>query len=175
MIFAIPTDTCFWFATSLYDEAWFNLIYRLKWRMSDKRLSFVVKDFDDLKSIIDINSEQIDFLRNYPYPFTVLWGKINSFELPEFLSVTDYAKIAIRVAERCLNPMLHDELVFPMFLTSANESWAPEIYSSIELESKFWNEKRIKIFEGTLKSCPPSDIFGFSWSTLEPLFIRKNH
>ena len=174
MIFAIPTDTCFWFATSLYDEAWFRLIYELKWREATKRLSMVVRDFNALKEIISINNEQIDFLKRYPYPFTVVWEKKTSFSLPNFLSAEDYSTIAVRVAEICLIKDLAENLTFPMFLTSANLSWMTETYTLDELFEQFGNNRHFTIFDWNTGNLPPSDIFSFKGSSLDFNYIRKN-
>jgi tRNA A37 threonylcarbamoyladenosine synthetase subunit TsaC/SUA5/YrdC len=175
MILAIPTDTCYWFATSLYDEAWFRLIYEIKWREATKRLSTVVRDFTQLNDIIKISSEQIDFLKKYKFPFTIIWEKSNKFILPSFLDKNDYSKIAVRVWDKCLGNDVIESLEFPMFLTSANQSWEPELYSDIDIRLKFWHFPELKIIEWTIPKSLPSDIFCFVWDTLELDYLRRNH
>lgn len=174
MVFAIPTDTCFWFACNIYDFDWFKLIYQIKERDLFKPLSFVVNNYSDLHSIIDINQKQIEFLKSYLFPFTVIWNKIINFQLPGFLSELTYSKIAIRVASNCLKPEIINDFEYPMFLTSVNISWEPEIFDSQVIIEKFWFHKDLKIYWWSIEIAPPSDIFEFDWDSTEINYYRKN-
>jgi len=174
MIFAIPTDTCFWLGCSFFDEKWYFEIYNLKSRTTNKPLSFVVKDFKELEKITNLNKAQLNFLKNYSHPFTILTSVKENFILPSFLDKNIYNKVAFRVWEKCISKDLLDKINFPIFLTSANISWENEIYSSSELVHIFKN-KNIKIFTWNIDKIPTSNIFEFIWETIEIQFHRKNY
>jgi len=174
MIFAIPTDTCFWLGCPFFDEKSYFEIYKIKSRNENKPLSVVVKNFKELEKIANLNSSQINFLKEYSYPFTVLTPIKENFILPSFLDKNVYNKVAFRVWEKCLSETLLDEINFPIFLTSANISWENEIYSSDELVYIFKN-KKIIVFSWIIDKIPTSNIFEFIWDSLEIQFLRKNY
>lgn len=174
MLYAIPTDTCFWLACPMNNETGFLEIYKLKWRDFNKPLSIVIKNFDDLNNYIKITKKQIDFLKKYPYPFTILWEINNNFLLPDFLDKNIYSRVAIRIASVCLDRNITGNLEFPLFLTSANLSWQGEIYNSEEIVRIFWN-KNIEIFPWKIDFKPASNIFEFIDDSLDINFIRKNY
>lgn len=175
MIYTLPTDTCFWLACSIQDEAGFLDIYKIKWRNYNKPLSIVVKNFDDLIKIIEISPEQINYLKNYQFPFTILWEKKDNFLLPEFLDKNMYSKIAIRIADICIPQKISKELQFPLFLTSANISWKEEIFDSDEIIGIFENKENLKIFPWKIEKKSSSNIFEFVWNTLELKYLRQNY
>lgn len=175
MIYCIPTDTCFWLASNIFSEDDYKEIYELKWRSYANPLAFLVKWYEDIDRIIEITEEQIEFLKNYPYPFTII-GSINKdFILPEFLNKKVYSKIAIRVAKKCINHDIIRRLEYPSFLTSANYSWEKEIYSYDKALEIFWKNNWVKIYSWITKNYPPSNIFNFIGNTLELNFLRKNY
>ncbi|MCK9272064.1 Sua5/YciO/YrdC/YwlC family protein [Candidatus Gracilibacteria bacterium] len=174
MIFAIPTDTCFGLGCSFFDEKGYFEIYNLKSRTTNKPLSFVVKDFKELEKITNLNKAQLNFLKNYSHPFTILTSVKENFILPSFLDKNIYNKVAFRVGEKCISKDLLDKINFPIFLTSANISGENEIYSSSELVHIFKN-KNIKIFTGNIDKIPTSNIFEFIGETIEIQFHRKNY
>lgn len=174
MIFAIPTDTCFWLGCSFYDEKWYLEIYKLKNRDKNKPLSVVVKDFKELEHITNLNTSQINFLKKYPYPFTILASVKEDFILPAFLDKNIYSKIAFRVWEKCIPKNILKKIDFPIFLTSANISWKTEVYSGDEIASIFKN-KKIIVFPQNINKIPTSNIFEFIWDNLEIQFLRKNY
>lgn len=71
MIRIIPTDTCYGLAGEL-TKADFLRIYELKGRDFSKPLALVVKDFENISDIAFISKKQISFLKEYPYPFSVV-------------------------------------------------------------------------------------------------------
>jgi tRNA A37 threonylcarbamoyladenosine synthetase subunit TsaC/SUA5/YrdC len=81
-----------------------------------------VRDFDDLDRYIVISSEQKEYLKNYPHPWSILGTRRGDFVLPDFLDANQYSKISLRVAERCIFPDIRDQIDYPIFLTSANLS-----------------------------------------------------
>lgn len=175
MIYCIPTDTCFWIASNIFSKDDYNRIYELKWRGYNNPLAFLVKWYNDIDKIIDITQEQIDFLKNYPHPFTVIGNLKKDFILPDFLDKQIYSKIAIRVAKECINHDIIKKLDYPMFLTSANYSWEKEIYSYNAALDIFWKFEWVTVISWITKNYPPSNIFSFIDDTLELNFLRQNY
>lgn len=175
MIYCIPTDTCYWFASNIYNEEDFLNIYKLKWREFNNPLAFLLKEYNDISWVINLTDEQIEFLKNYPHPFTVIWDANKDFLLPSFLDKKIYSKIAVRVARECINIDLIKKLEYPSFLTSANYSWEKEIYSYNVALNIFWKQEGVMICSWITKNYPPSNIFSFVWDSLELNFLRKNY
>jgi len=187
MIYILPTDTCFWMACSIDDIKNYEKIYKIKKRSLDKALAILIPNFEWLERNTILNSEQVKFLRKYDKPFTVLtksphvssWiNFVNESENEEFINRAVYEKIAFRVA----NNDFEDRLVkenWPMFLTSANISNEPEIYTSREIREKFsyYLDKNIIKFvwenAPNLEKKPPSEIFEFVEESLEQVFFRR--
>ena len=101
MLTIIPTDTCYGLAWD-FNEQDYQEIYRLKGRDFTKLLAWLVRDYEDLHKYIEITDEQIEFLQNYPRPWSILGKKREDFILPEFLDAKTYEKISLRVASACL-------------------------------------------------------------------------
>ena len=173
MIHAIPTDTCYWLASHVYDEAWYNDIFKLKWRSQDKPLSIAVEDFDALQDIAMLTRKQIQFLMDYPHPFTVVTNVNRRFVRPYFLNYR-FMEYGIRVWETFLNDEVKSRLRFPIFLTSANNSWEPEIYDSEALVRVFGSDV-LDIIEWKIEPKQPSNVFRFVRDSLELDFLRKNY
>lgn len=169
MLYIIPTDTCFWLACSINDTKWFERIYEVKWRDFNKPLAVMVDDYSILENIL--NTKQIDFLKSYIRPWTVLVDKKIKWLNDKMM---EFDKIALRVANNDIEKKLINE-VWPIYLTSANLSWKKEIYSINELKHIFWKFKNIKIFaKNDLQEVNPSDIFEFVWDNTEVKYLRKN-
>lgn len=174
MIFAIPTDTCFWLACHLYDELSFNKIYELKNRSKNKHLSIAVRNFDELEIISNLNEEQITYLKKYPFPFTIITNLNEDFVYPDFLDKSIYKDFWIRVTDSFLITLLPESLEFPIFLTSANNSWEPELYNTQSVRENFWDSIWY-IVDSKIETRLPSNIFRFKWDSTEQDFVRKNY
>ena len=186
MIYILPTDTCYWIACPIHDLKAYSWIYKIKKRNPNKALAILVPDFKWLEDNTDLNNEQINFLKNYKNPFTILtnsdhlklWINYIDDQNNEFENRDIYEQFAFRVAHNDIQKRLLKEN-WPMFLTSANISNDPEIYSSREIEEKFKyyldNEKITFVWKNTwnLKATKPSEIFEFVWESLETNYIRK--
>ncbi|MDP5039204.1 MAG: Sua5/YciO/YrdC/YwlC family protein [Candidatus Gracilibacteria bacterium] len=184
MTFIIPTDTCFGIGCRIDDVKSYHKIYKIKKRSYDKPLAIMVEDFDWLEENTDLNLEQIEFLKNYKRPFTILC------ECPKIKMLLDFEdsnfnyennKIYEKIAFRVANTKLQKNLLKnngPIFLTSANFSGEKEIYSMEEAKKQFEQySKNIEfIGEGTWlnKNIKPSDIFQFNGSSTDILFLRQN-
>lgn len=184
-IFLINTDTCYWIACPIYDRNAYHKIYKIKKRDLSKPLAIMVGDFNWLSENTPLNKEQINFLKNYKKPFTImtdsntikLWLNYSDEE-DMFINKDIYKKIAIRIAHTKEQKKLIKE-VWPIFLTSANLSWEKEIYDEIELkeEFKYYLEKKvvklIETSEKNSKNQKPSEIFEFVWDSLDRDYIRR--
>lgn len=170
-ILAIPTDTCYGLACGFYDMSGYWKIHELKGRDPKKPFALVVERFEDIGKYVCVTLDQLDFLRNYPHPFTLLAEPI--IPLPDFLDRQRYVFLGLRVAERCLDEDIHKELSFPLFLTSANRSAEPECFTREEVLSVF--DSQVTIL-GERSGCHlPSDIFFFVGDTLERGYRRRNY
>jgi tRNA A37 threonylcarbamoyladenosine synthetase subunit TsaC/SUA5/YrdC len=110
-------------------------------------LAILVEDFDDMCRYIEISDEQIEFLRDYPYPWSFLGNKRSDFILPAWMDSEKYQMLSIRVASVCIPQgsmiaRIDDRQAitdnrYPMFLTSANLSGHPESTTFAEARSSF--------------------------------------
>lgn len=170
-VLAIPTDTCYGLACSFSDQGWYTRIYELKWREEQKPLALVVESFDDIREFVEITDEQLDFLRSYPYPFTLLARPIIS--LPDFLDPEKYAFLGLRVAEKCIDANIRNNIQFPLFLTSANKAGEKECFTSDEVRGVFGTRVTILWEESAWKK--PSNVFSFIGDSLEREYKRRNY
>ena len=181
MIYILPTNTCFWIACSFDDIKSYNEIYKIKNRPLEKPLAIMIESFSWLEKNTNLNKSQIEFLKNYKKPFTILTDcpymkmvlnlEQEDFEYP---NKEVYEKIAFRVAHNDVQKKLISE-VWPIFLTSANLSWEKEIYSIEEAKKqfeKYW-KKITFLWDDILPETKPSDIFEFVWESLEIKYLRK--
>ena len=182
MIYILPTDTCFWIACALDDTKNYHKIYEIKKRPLDKPLAIMVESFDWMQENTILTLKQIEFLKNYKKPFTILTNcpRVEMIlnldqEDFEYKNKEVYSKIAFRIANNEIEKKLISE-VWPIFLTSANLAWEKEIYSLDEAKKQFWKYKNIVFLWEWVKldeKIKPSDIFEFIWSSLEIKYLRQ--
>ncbi|MDQ1343403.1 MAG: hypothetical protein QG650_122 [Patescibacteria group bacterium] len=172
-VFCIPTDTCYGLAAELSSIEGYADIYRLKGRDFTKPLAFVVRTFDEFSRYADFTREQMAFLREYPYPFTVLAVPKNGAPIPEFLDAAQYRKIALRVGERCVPADIANALPFPFFLTSANRSGDTEARTAEECLAAFGPD--VRVMGKGIADRPASDIFEFEGKTTGLRYVRRNY
>ena len=125
-----------------------------------------------MQTYIEITPEQIEFLKQYPRPWSYLGKRNPLFALPPFLSPDQYSRFSIRVASACLPTLQHSNtptLNFPLFLTSANLSGSPESKTLAEARASFPDIDEI---DGGICDEPPSDIFYFDESG-EMVYMRQ--
>ncbi len=120
--------------------------------------------------MIFITQSQKEFLRTYPYPFTIL-GKPR--KIPDFCDPAMYVLFGVRVAEICLPEDIRQTLTFPIFLTSANKSGEKELLTAHEVRTVFGDAVEILGHESAGRS--PSNIFQFVGDTTEIAFTRQNY
>lgn len=187
MIYILPTDTCFWIACPIHDLKSYSWIYKIKKRDLWKPLAILVPSFEWLFENTDLNKEQIKFLKEYNKPFTILtncdslkvWINYIDDDNNEFINRDIYEQFAFRIVTNDTEKKLVKQN-WPMFLTSANLSKQPEIYTSKKINEDFWyyfEKDKIKfVWENTgkLPENGTSDIFEFAWEDLEIKYLRKN-
>lgn len=183
MIYILPTDTCFWIACAFDDTNSYHQIYKIKNRPLEKPLAIMVENFEWLAKNTSLSDDQIDFLKKYPRPFTILTDcpyieMILNLEQDDFQYENKefYKKIAFRVAHNEIQKKLISE-VWPIFLTSANFSWEKEIYSINEAKKQFQPFKNIIFLWDNIildNSIQPSDIFEFEWESSQNIkYLRQ--
>ena len=187
MIYVLPTDTCFWIACAFDDKKSYEKIYKIKKRNSLKPLAIMVEDFSWLETHSTLTPEQIDFLKQYEKPFTIL---TNSDPIELYLNFQDehedyyfnkdiYSEIAVRIANNPIEKKLIKG-VWPIWLTSANISDTGENYNIEEIEEEFeyYIEKGVTqiLWAKTIldEDVPASDVFRFIDDSLELEYVRKN-
>lgn len=186
MIYILPTDTCYWIWCAFNDKKSYEKIYKIKKRPHEKPLAIMVKDFQWLRDHTDLTDEQVDFCEKYEKPFTVL---TNSRNIELFLEYADdheeyfinkdmYTQIAFRVAHNDIQESLINS-VWPIWLTSANLSWAGETYDieKIQEDFEYYIEKWVVEVLGSFPldpNIPASDIFSFVDDSLEVEYLRKS-
>lgn len=169
MIQIIPTDTCYGLAWE-FNEQDYHEIYRLKWRNFTNPLAWLVRDYENLKGYIDITDEQIDFLKSYHRPWSILGRRMKSYILPSFLDPEVYQMISLRVAEVCIPADIRNNIQYPLFLTSANISGDKESKTLAEAREYFPD---IDGFNGWICDQDPSDLFSFGENNIIQ-YYRKN-
>lgn len=75
-----------------------------------------------MKDYIEISDRQIEFLTNYPHSWSFLGKRKSTFHLPKFMDPEKYENLSLRVGLNCINANIRDNIVYPLFLTSANLS-----------------------------------------------------
>jgi tRNA A37 threonylcarbamoyladenosine synthetase subunit TsaC/SUA5/YrdC len=114
MIYILPTDTCYGIACAFDEKKDYERIYKMKKRSLNKPLAIMVESFDWLKENTTLSLEQIDFLKQYKKPFTIL---TNSDAIELYLNFQDesedyyvnkdvYSEIAFRVANNKIEEKL---------------------------------------------------------------------
>lgn len=187
MIYLLPTNTCYWIASPIHDIKSYNRIYKIKKRSYDKPLAILVSDFNWLRENTDLTTEQINYLKEYKKPFTVLtdcdhlkvWINYIDEDNNEFINRDLYKKFAFRVAHNDTQKKLIKQNG-PMFMTSANITGKPELYKASEVETEFayyLEKEKIKFVWKNTWNLPEngtSDIFEFVSDGLEVEYLRKN-
>lgn len=179
-LFILPTNTCFWIATPINDIEWYKKIYEIKKRDFTKPLAIIVNSFEWLQKNTILSQEQIEFLKNYKNPFTVLTETKQDIISNNIPNKEIYKKVAFRVAHDLMHTSLINDF-WPLFLTSANIAWENEIFTTKDIRKIFGdkiNKYDVKVFarpDFTIKSeIKASDIFEFIWNTTEINYIRSN-
>jgi tRNA A37 threonylcarbamoyladenosine synthetase subunit TsaC/SUA5/YrdC len=110
-------------------------------------LAIFLDSLQTLKNITNLTNQQIEFIKDYKRPFTIL---VNTNEVKDKKIISsieklpnkqEYTKIAFRISHCKTHKNLIKENTY-FFLTSANRSGEPEIKSSNEIKKQF--EKEIK-------------------------------
>jgi tRNA A37 threonylcarbamoyladenosine synthetase subunit TsaC/SUA5/YrdC len=90
-----------------------------------------------MKQYVEITDEQIEFLRTYHRPWSCLGKRHPSYILPEWMDPMSYPRLSLRVAKSCISPDIRDQILYPLFLTSANLSGQDESKTLAEARESF--------------------------------------
>lgn len=176
-LYVIPTDTCIGLACRIDDEKWYNLLCDIKGREISKPIAILVPTWEELAYETKLLPSQINFLRTYKFPFTIICDVNDDFrdEYP-ILDKYGYTKVGFRVAEVCLPPETYAYIRSPLFLTSANKSGEPECTSIQQIERVFAEYlPLLKTLPGTPWKQPPSNVISFKGSSNDLQYARKNY
>ena len=176
-IYVVPTDTCIWIGCRLDDREWYEMIYTLKGREKSKPLAILVPTWEDLIYETVLTPGQVNFLRTYKFPFTIVCEVRDDFR-DEYPILDDawYKTVGFRVAEACLEPETQGYIRAPIFLTSANKSGEEECHTIDEVNDIFRdNADTLKILPGKAGCLPASNVIQFVWTSNDLKYIRKNY
>lgn len=154
--FIHPTNSCYWFWWSIYNEDVYKRIYELKWRDSSKPFFITIKDLSQIWEIAQFDSRVEEFSHEYPEKiFTFILNQ--SPKLPNFIN-PGFSSVGIQVARWPLIDIC-ECIDTPIFWTSANISLQQPIYRETEIEQTFWNEQDlIFLSDWNLEMTSPSTI-----------------
>lgn len=185
MLHILPTDTCYGIWCQFHDKDAYERIYALKKRSFEKPLAILVESFDWLAKNTKLTSEQIDFLKKYHRPFTILtesrpvriYLEFSTDDEEAFVNKDIYTYISFRVAHNNIQKKLLRE-TWPLWLTSANLTNTWETYSPTIIEKDFWYQIstwELEFYSGWEldSTTPASDVFRFVWESLEVEYVRK--
>ncbi len=176
-IYVIPTDTCIGLACRLDDEKGYEILCDIKGRDTAKPIAILVPTWEDLMYETKLSPTQVNFLRTYKFPFTILCEVRDDFrdEYP-LLDTYGYKTVGFRVAEACLPLETLAYIRSPLFLTSANKSGEKECYTNNEVERVFHDYLPIlKFIPGTSGRQPASNVISFKGSSNDLQYSRKNY
>lgn len=181
MLYLLTTNTCFGLACAVSDAEGYKSIYQLKKRSAEKPIAIMVPDFEWLEKYTVLTTEQIQVLKNYPKPFSVLTSSAYLQEQFEKIGIFNgeiYQHFSLRVAHTSAQQELINQ-IWPLFLTSANLSGDAEIYTQVELEATFSSALKNREviayqIQGDIPQTPPSEIFAFKGKSLEQIIFRPS-
>lgn len=176
-IYVIPTDTTLGIGCRLDDEKWYKMIYALKGRNITKPIAILVPTWEDLMYETKLSPAQVNFLRTYKFPFTILCEVRDDFrdEYP-LLTTYNYKTIWFRVAEACISRETLPYIRSPLFLTSANKSGEKECQTIEEIQVVFKEHlNNLQILPGISGKKPPSNVISFRWNSNDLQYARKNY
>ncbi|MBT3726789.1 hypothetical protein HOG21_03695 [bacterium] len=93
-------------ACPIHDIKSYEGIYKIKKRNLSKPIAILIDNYKWLTENTDLNTEQIEFLKNYDKPFTILtnsdplklWINYTDEDNKEFINRDIYKEFAFRVA-----------------------------------------------------------------------------
>lgn len=176
-IYVVPTDTCIGIGCRLDDREWYEMLYTLKGREKSKPLAILVPTWDDLLYESMLTPSQVNFLRTYKFPFTIVCAIREDFrdEYP-LLDMQSYKTVGFRVWEACLLPETIPYVRAPFFLTSANKAGEEECHTIDEVNDVFRdNIDVLKILPWEAGCQPSSNVIQFVWTTNDLKYVRKNY
>ena len=179
-LFIIPTDTCFGIWCFVQDVEWYENIYEIKWRDFNKPISIFIDSFEYLEKNTKLTKENINFLKNYKNPWTVVINieNLTDKKLLQNISKLPNKKIYKKIAFRVSHTKLQQDLIKEngiFFLTSLNNSWEKEITNLGQISNNLKDKLKkynVKILDKTIYSHQDfSNIIEFQNDKI--FFLRK--
>lgn len=139
-VLIFPTDTVYGMGVSIYDKEGQQEIYQIKGRPSNKRLSVLCKDIEDIEKIAELTDDAYKLIENFmPGALTII---VKSKE--DIVSDYIYDTIAVRIPNHPIALRVLNENG-PMATTSVNISGELPMNDYMEIYKKF-NEKVYYIY-----------------------------
>ncbi len=159
--FIHPTNSCYWFGGSIYNEDVYNKIFELKSRDTSKPFFITVPDESYIEDIWKYDIRVSQFMEKYPEKtFTFIIQR--SQQLPEYIN-PGISSVWIQIAKWPLQQLLR-YIDWPVFWTSANISWQKPIYSPERIKETFWDIDDLVFLDGwDLEMQSPSIIIDLTW------------
>lgn len=156
-VVAHATDTCFGLAADIKNEEAVRKIALIKKTSTQKPISIIVRNIQDVEKVAHVTHEQLEFIHNYlPGPYTIIIPKKQNLEYQNF-----ERNIGIRIPDNALSMRLVEGLESPITTTSANISGESPTYSAGEVKETFAREifqPDLILDSGPIPKNPPSKI-----------------
>jgi len=159
-VIAIPTETVYGLAASIYDESAIRSIYEIKQRPLDNPLIVHLADQDRLAEVVKEIPPAAQKLadRFWPGPLTLLLPK--SAKVPEIVTA-GLPKVGVRVPDHAVTLDLLSQLDFPLAAPSANPFKRISPTNAAQVEAYFGDQIEVILDGGECKKGLESTIVGF--------------
>ncbi len=169
-IVVYPTDTLYGFGVDARNQIAMNRLYDLKGRDYKKPVSLVVKNLNQVESIVGKvpDYERNVFSKLLPGKITLVIKKRKSIDLPK---IKEFPKIGFRIPHDKVCKLMTESANCPITSTSVNISTKDNLSSGTEIMSLFNNKVDIILNVGSLKKSKGSTVLDIS--TTPPTVLRK--
>ncbi len=159
-VVAIPTETVYGLAASIYSEQAIQTIYKIKNRPSNNPLIVHIKSVEELpKYAVDIPDKALVLAKTFwPGPLTLVLKK--SIQIPDYIT-SNKDTVGIRVPDHQTTLKLLDAIDFPIAAPSANPSNCVSATSATHVFNYFGNKLPFVLDGGFCNKGLESTIVGF--------------
>ncbi len=168
-VIAIPTETVYGLAASIYDENAIEAIFKIKQRPSNNPLIVHLKSIDQLTDIaIDIPESALKLANHFwPGPLTLILKKQNKISN---LITAGKDTVAVRVPDHTITQELLHYINYPIAAPSANPFGSISPTCSEHVLDYFYDKINLILDGGSCKKGIESTIIGFENET--PILFR---
>ena len=161
-----PTDTVYGLGANIFNNDAVKRIYEIKQRESDKPLSILLSDVENIPLVAQASKKQMYIVNNWlPGPYTFILPKrgiVSSF-------VSSNAKVGIRVPDYEIATELAS--IFPIVTTSANVADQETLSNPQDILKQIGDDVDLVIDVGELGDSNPSTIIDLSMP--HPSLVRS--